>query len=122
MEASEREERQRIESANVVAQLRKKHTDSMVAPNRRVDLENMKHEMKAEIMSTLKMTVDGGMVEPYRVDVTQVCVNRIEQGTGLEIQASGEVEDNDFVVLQNIGTDDVIRYRPCMVNVTGISK
>ncbi|RXH93632.1 hypothetical protein DVH24_014208 [Malus domestica] len=122
MVASEREERQMIESANVVAQLRKEHTDSMVAPNRWVDLENMKHEMKAEIMSALKKTVDGGMVEPYRVDVTQVCVNRIEQGTGLEIQASGEVEDDDFVVLQNIDTDDVIRYRPCMVNVTGISK
>ncbi|RXH86677.1 hypothetical protein DVH24_021950 [Malus domestica] len=96
----------------------------MVAHNRRVDLEveNMKHEMRAEIMSALKRIADGGMVEPNGVDVTQVCVNRIEQGTGLEIQASGEVENDGFVVLQNIGIDYEIGYHPCMVNVTGISK
>ncbi|TQD81975.1 hypothetical protein C1H46_032438 [Malus baccata] len=39
LEASEREERQRIESINVLAQLRKEHTYSMVALKRRVDLE-----------------------------------------------------------------------------------
>ncbi|RXH75413.1 hypothetical protein DVH24_030134 [Malus domestica] len=95
----------------MVAQLRKEYTDSMMAHNKRVDLEmeNMKREMRVEIMSALKMTTDGGMVKPNGVDVTQ-------------IQASGEVEDNGFVVLQNIGTDDKIGYRPCIMNVTGISK
>ncbi|CAN6680025.1 unnamed protein product [Malus baccata var. baccata] len=95
----------------MVAQLRKEYTDLMMAHNKRVDLEveNMKCEMRAEIMSGLKMTTDRGMVEPNGVDVTQ-------------IQASGEVEDDGFVVLQNIGTDDKIGYRPCIVNVTGISK
>ncbi|CAN6571841.1 unnamed protein product [Malus baccata var. baccata] len=84
MEASEREERQRIESTN--------------------------------------KNVDGNMVEPNGVDVIEVCLNRIEPRTGLEIQASGEVENEGFVVVQNIDMDDEIRYHPCMVNVTGISK
>ncbi|KAB2615306.1 hypothetical protein D8674_021894 [Pyrus ussuriensis x Pyrus communis] len=101
------------QSENRLAQLRKEHTDSMMAHNRRVELEvkNMKREMRAGIMSALTMTANGGMVEPNGVNVTQVCVNRIEQMTSLEIQASGEVEDEGF-----------IRYRPCMVNVTVISK
>ncbi|KAB2606496.1 hypothetical protein D8674_006213 [Pyrus ussuriensis x Pyrus communis] len=113
MEASEREERQRIEAANMLAQLRKKHAESMVAHNRRVELEveNMKREMRVEITSRLKKAADGGMVEPNRVDVTQVCVNRIEQGN-----------DEGIAVLQNNGTDDEIGYRPCMVNDTGFSK
>ncbi|KAB2627925.1 hypothetical protein D8674_032720 [Pyrus ussuriensis x Pyrus communis] len=113
MEASEREERQRIEAANVFAQLRKEYAKSMVAHNRQVELEveNMKREMRAEIMSELKRAADRGMVEPNRIDVPQVCVNRIEQGNGMEIQASGE----------NNGTDDEIGYRPCMVNVTGFN-
>ncbi|XP_068338899.1 uncharacterized protein [Pyrus communis] len=124
MEASEREERQRIEAANVVAQLRKEYAESMVAHNRQVELEveNMKREMRAEIMFALKRAADGGMVEPNHIDVPQVCVNRIEQGNGMEIQASGEVEDEGFVVVQNNGTDDELGYRPCMVNVTGFSK
>ncbi|KAM2077621.1 hypothetical protein ACFX1R_025379 [Malus domestica] len=61
------------------------------------------------------------MVEPNGVDVIKVCLNIIEPGTGLEIQASGEVEDEGFVVVQNIDMDDEIMYHhPCMVNVTGI--
>ncbi|KAB2599520.1 hypothetical protein D8674_009791 [Pyrus ussuriensis x Pyrus communis] len=91
MKACEGEEKQRIEWVDL-------------------EVENMKPEVRAEIMSTLKKTANGGMVEPNRVDVTQVC-----------IQASGEVEDEGFVVLQNIGTDDKIGYRPCMVNVTSIT-
>ena len=57
----------------MVAQLRKEHTDSMVAHNRRMDLEveNMKRELRAEIMSALMRAADGGIVEPNRVDVTQ---------------------------------------------------
>ncbi|KAB2603372.1 hypothetical protein D8674_004377 [Pyrus ussuriensis x Pyrus communis] len=100
-------------SSNVLAQLRKEYAESMVAHNRRVELEveNMKCEMRAEIISALKRVADGGMVEPNRVDVTQVCVNRIEQGNGMEIQASGESN----------GTNDEIGYRPCMVNVTGFN-
>ncbi|RXH84802.1 hypothetical protein DVH24_040150 [Malus domestica] len=72
MEASEREEMQRIEQANMVTQLRKEHIDSMVVHNRRMDLEveNMKHELRAEIMSALMRAADGGIVEPKRVDVT----------------------------------------------------
>ncbi|KAM2956475.1 hypothetical protein FF2_023591 [Malus domestica] len=47
----------------------------------------------------------------------------VSRGTGLEIQAGGEVEDEGFVVVQNIDMDDEIMYRhPCMVNVTGIGK
>ncbi|CAN6555417.1 unnamed protein product [Malus baccata var. baccata] len=124
MKASERDERQMIESANVLAQLRKEHIDSMVAHKKRVDLEveTMKREMRAKIMSALKKTANGDMVQPIGVDVTQVCINRIKLGTGLEIQASGDVEAEGFVVVQNIGTDDEIGYRPCILNVIGINK
>ncbi|RXH96873.1 hypothetical protein DVH24_009715 [Malus domestica] len=124
MKASEREERQRIEQANVVAQLRKEQTDSMVVHNRRMQLEveNMKRELRAAMMSAPMRAADAGIVEPKRVDVSQACVTRTEQGTSLEIQASGEVEDDDFVVLHNNGTTDEMVYRPCMVNVTGFSK
>ncbi|TQD94925.1 hypothetical protein C1H46_019471 [Malus baccata] len=124
MKASERDERQMIESANVLAQLRKEHIDSMVAHKKRVDLEveTMKREMRAKIMSPLKKTADGDMVQPIGVDVTQVCINRIKLGTSLEIQASGDVEAEGFVVVQNIGTDDEIGYRPCILNVIGINK
>ncbi|KAM1114160.1 hypothetical protein ACFX15_046094 [Malus domestica] len=124
MEASEREERQRIEQANVVAQLRKEQTDSMVVHNRRMQLEveNMKRELRAAMMSAPMRVADAGIVEPKRVDVSQACVTRTEQGTSLEIQASGEVEDDGFVVLHNNGTADEMVYRPCMVNVTGFSK
>ncbi|KAM1465225.1 hypothetical protein FF1_043815 [Malus domestica] len=124
MEASEREERQRIEQANVVAQLRKEQTDSMVVHNRRMQLEveNMKRELRAAMMSAPMRAADAGIVEPKRVDVSQACVTRTEQGTSLEIQASGEVEDDGFVVLHNNGTANEMVYRPCMVNVTGFSK
>ncbi|KAM1395481.1 hypothetical protein ACFX15_030553 [Malus domestica] len=124
MEASEREERQRIEQANVVAQLRKEQTDSMVVHNRRMQLEveNMKRELRAAMMSAPMRAADAGIVEPKRVDVSQACVTRTEQGTSLEIQASGEVEDDGFVVLHNNGTADEMVYRPCMVNVTRFSK
>ncbi|KAM1774347.1 hypothetical protein ACFX12_043729 [Malus domestica] len=124
MEASEREERQRIEQANVVAQLRKEQTDSMVVHNRRMELEveNMKRELRAAIMSAPMRAADAGIVEPNRVDVSEACVTRTEQGTSLEIQASGEVEDDGFVVLHNNGTADEMVYRPCMVNVTRFSK
>ncbi|KAB2616198.1 hypothetical protein D8674_022786 [Pyrus ussuriensis x Pyrus communis] len=78
----------------VLAQLRKKHIDSMVAHKRRLDLkvETMKREMRAEIMFVLK-NADGDMIGPNGVDV-----------------------------IQNIGMDDEIGYHPCMMNVTGISK
>ncbi|KAM1169441.1 hypothetical protein ACFX19_031766 [Malus domestica] len=124
MEASEREERQRIEQANVVAQLRKEQTDSMVVHNRRMQLEveNMKRELRAAMMSAPMRAADAGIVEPKRVDVSQACVTKTEQGTSLEIQASGEVEDDGFVVLHNNGTADEMVYRPCMVNVTRFSK
>ncbi|KAM1540306.1 hypothetical protein TB1_004947 [Malus domestica] len=124
MEASEKEERQRIEQANVVAQLRKEQTDSMVVHNRRMELEveNMKRELRAAIMSAPMRAADAGIVEPNRVDVSEACVTRTEQGTSLEIQASGEVEDDGFVVLHNNGTTDEMVYRPCMVNVTRFSK
>ncbi|KAM1573526.1 hypothetical protein ACFX1Z_042987 [Malus domestica] len=124
MEASEREERQRIEQANVVAQLRKEQTDSMVVHNRRMELEveNMKRELRAAIMSAPMRAADAGIVEPNRVDVSEACVTRTEQGTSLKIQASGEVEDDGFVVLHNNGTADEMVYRPCMVNVTRFSK
>ncbi|KAB2596119.1 hypothetical protein D8674_031569 [Pyrus ussuriensis x Pyrus communis] len=117
-------EKLKMEATNVVAQLRKEYAESMVAHNRQVELEveNMKREMRAEIMFALKRAADRGMVEPNHIDVPQVCVNRIEQGNGTEIQASGEVEDEGFVVVQNNGTDDELGYRPCMVNVTGLSK
>ncbi|CAN6700608.1 unnamed protein product [Malus baccata var. baccata] len=124
MEASEREERQRIEQANVVAQLRKEQTDSMMVHNRRMQLEveNMKRELRAAMMSAPIKVADAGIVELKRVDVSQACVTRTEQGTSLEIQASGEVEDDGFVMLHNNGTVDEMVYRPCMVNVTGFSK
>ncbi|KAM2978990.1 hypothetical protein FF2_015722 [Malus domestica] len=124
MEASEREERQRIEQANVVAQLRKEQTDSMVVHNRRMELEveNMKRELRAAIMSAPMRAADAGIVEPNRVDVSEACVTRTEQGTSLKIQASGEVEDDGFVVLHNNGTADEMVYRPCMVNVTRFNK
>ncbi|KAM2507476.1 hypothetical protein ACFX1W_029789 [Malus domestica] len=124
MEASEREERQRIEQANVVAQLRKEQTDSMVVHNRRMQLEveNMKRELRAAMMSAPMRAANAGIVEPKRVDVSQACVTRTEQGTSLEIQASGEVKDDGFVMLHNNGTTDEMVYRPCMVNVTGFSK
>ncbi|KAM1900692.1 hypothetical protein ACFX14_029607 [Malus domestica] len=124
MEASEREERQRIEQANVVAQLRKEQTDSMVVHNRRMQLEveNMKRELRAAMMSAPMRAANAGIVEPKRVDVSQACVTRTEQGTSLEIQASGEVKDDGFVMLHNNGTADEMVYCPCMVNVTGFSK
>ncbi|KAM1856209.1 hypothetical protein EV1_006408 [Malus domestica] len=124
IEASEREERQRIEQANVVAQLRKEQTDSMVVHNRQMELEveNMKRELRAAIMSAPMRAADAGIVEPNRVDVSEACVTRTEQGTSLEIQASGEVEDDGFVVLHNNGTANEMVYRPCMVNVTRFSK
>ncbi|KAM1100528.1 hypothetical protein ACFX2B_006912 [Malus domestica] len=124
MEANEREERQRIEQANVVAQLRKEQTDSMVVHNKRIQLEveNIKRELRAAMMSAPMRAADAGIVEPKRVDMSQACVTRTEQGTSLEIQASGEVEDDGFIVLHNNGTADEMVYRPCMVNVTGFSK
>ncbi|CAN6687188.1 unnamed protein product [Malus baccata var. baccata] len=117
-------ERLRMKATNVLAQLRKEHIDSMVAHKKRVDLEveTMKREMRAKIMSALKKTADGDMVQPIGVDVSQVCINRIKLGTGLEIQASGDIQAEGFVVVQNIGTDDEIGYRPCILNVIGINK
>ncbi|RXH87923.1 hypothetical protein DVH24_037568 [Malus domestica] len=95
----------------------------MVAHKRRVDLEveTIKREIRAEIMSALKNTVDGDMVQPIGVYMTQVCLNRIKLRTGLEIQESGDVKAEGFVMVQNIGTDDEIGYRLCMLNVIGIS-
>ncbi|RXH83887.1 hypothetical protein DVH24_013132 [Malus domestica] len=124
MEANEREEWQRIEQANVVAQLRKEQTDSMVVHNRRIQLEveNIKRELRAAMMSAPMRATNAGIVEPKRVDMSQACVTRTEQRTSLEIQASGEVEDDGFIVLHNNGTADEMVYRPCMVNVTGFSK
>ncbi|CAN6712038.1 unnamed protein product [Malus baccata var. baccata] len=124
MEASEREERQRIEQANVVAHLRKEQIDSMVVHNiqMQLEVENMKRELRAAMMFAPMRAADAGIVEPKRVDVSQACVTRTEQGTSLEIQASGEAEDDGFGVLHNNGTADEMVYRPCMVNVTGFSK
>ncbi|KAB2611464.1 hypothetical protein D8674_019496 [Pyrus ussuriensis x Pyrus communis] len=67
--AVEKEERQKVESANVLAQLRKVQTDSMVAHKRQVDLE----------VETMKY-----MVEPNRVDVIQACLNITELRAALE--------------------------------------
>ncbi|KAM1164240.1 hypothetical protein ACFX13_024211 [Malus domestica] len=54
---------------------------------------------------------------------TSILEKEEHERTGLEIQASGEVEDEGFVVVQNIDMDDEIMYHhPCMVNVTGIGK
>ncbi|KAM1034205.1 hypothetical protein ACFX2J_037462 [Malus domestica] len=96
----------------------------MVVHNRQMQLEmeNMKRELRAAMMSVLMRVADAGIVEPKRVDVSQACVTRTEQGTSLEIQASGEVKDDGFVVLHNNGIADEMVYRPCMVNVIRFSK